>query len=55
MKALAFLAAAACSVPAYAQFRGIPASDTMGADDLAHNPTFVGGVANGGSTAHGVW
>jgi len=34
---------------------GIPASDTLGAEDLAGNPTFVGGVANGGSTSHGVW
>ena len=34
---------------------GIPASDTLGADDLAGNPTFIGGVANGGGTAHGVW
>ena len=38
-----------------AQQTGIPASDTLGADDLAGNPTFIGGVANGGSTAHGVW
>jgi len=34
---------------------GIPASDTLGAEDLAGNPTFIGGVANGGGTAHGVW
>ena len=38
-----------------AQQTGIPASDTLGADDLAGNPTFIGGVANGGSTAHGIW
>ena len=38
-----------------AQTSGIPASDTLGADDLAGNPTFIGGVANGGGTAHGVW
>jgi hypothetical protein len=38
-----------------AQQTGIPASDTLGADDLAGNPTFIGGVANGGGTAHGVW
>lgn len=38
-----------------AQMSGLPASDTLGADDLAGNPTFIGGVANGGGTAHGVW
>lgn len=38
-----------------AQTSGMPASDTLGADDLAGNPTFIGGVANGGGTAHGVW
>jgi len=40
---------------AQAQQTGIPASDTLGADDIWGNPTFVGGVANGGGTAHGVW
>ena len=40
---------------ALAQRTGIPASDTLGADDLWGNPTFIGGVANGGGTAHGVW
>jgi hypothetical protein len=39
----------------YAQINGLPASDTLGADDLAGNPSFIGGVANGGSTSHGVW
>ena len=43
------------STAAHAQFVGIPASDTLGGDDLAYNPTFIGGVANGGSTSHGVW
>ena len=38
-----------------AQISGLPASDTLGADDLAGNPTFIGGVANGGGTAHGIW
>ena len=33
----------------------IPASDTLGADDLAGNPSFIGGIANSGSTAHGIW
>ena len=40
---------------AIAQQNGMPASDTLGAEDLYGNPTFVGGVANGGGTAHGVW
>ena len=40
---------------ATAQQTGMPASDTLGADDLWGNPTFIGGVANGGGTAHGVW
>lgn len=40
---------------AWAQRTGIPASDTLGADDIWGNPTFIGGVANGGGTAHGVW
>ena len=39
----------------HAQISGMPASDTLGADDLAGNPTFIGGVANGGGTAHGIW
>ena len=42
-----------CAVQA--QQTGMPASDTLGADDLWGNPTFIGGVANGGGTAHGVW
>lgn len=55
-RALAFLTLtvlAPCA--AQAQTSGMPASDTLGADDLAGNPTFIGGVANGGGTAHGVW
>ena len=43
------------TVAVHAQQTGIPASDTLGADDIAGNPTFIGGVANGGGTAHGVW
>ena len=34
---------------------GPPASDVLGSEDLWGNPTFVGGVANGGSTSHGIW
>jgi hypothetical protein len=42
---------AAYSVAA-AQVQGLPASDVLGSEDLAENPTFVGGGPNGGSTAH---
>ena len=34
---------------------GPPASDVLGSEDIWGNPTFVGGVANGDSTSHGVW
>ena len=51
MTVLAMLAGA----QAQAQFSGLPASDALGADDIAGNPTFIGGVANGGGTSHGVW
>ncbi len=34
---------------------GLPASDVIGPTDVWGNPSFVGGIANGGSTSHGVW
>ena len=37
---------------AFGQFQGVPASDILGAEDIWGNPTFVGGVVNGGPTAH---
>lgn len=40
---------------AMAQTSGLPASDVLGSEDLAGNPTFIGGVSNGGSTSHGIW
>lgn len=43
------------SIVSAQQLAGIPASDTLGAEDLAGNPSFIGGVANGGSTSHGIW
>ncbi len=55
MRAFVVVSMAALSGAAQGQFAGIPASDTLGADDLAYNPTFIGGVANGGSTSSGVW
>jgi hypothetical protein len=30
---------------------GLPASDVLGSEDIWENPTFVGGVINGGPTA----
>jgi len=35
-----------------AQIQGLPASDVVGSEDLWENTTFVGGLANGGVTAH---
>ena len=55
VQALAFVLLTACSAVTWAQQWSIPASDTLGADDLAENPTFIGGIANSGSTAHGIW
>ena len=60
MKSHHFLAAALliglASSPALTQDRndsliGLPASDVLGSEDIWENPTFVGGVINGGPTA----
>ncbi len=45
----------ATALPAAAQVKGIPASNSLGAEDIWGNPTFVGGVVNGGPTAHSEW
>ena len=42
-------------MPALGQVQGLPASDNLGAEDIWHNPSFVGGITNGGSTAHSEW
>lgn len=55
MRVIISILLTAVAVAANAQFQGIPASDTLGAEDLYGNPSFIGGVANGGGTAHGVW
>ena len=55
MRLLVLMFLANLPLAALGQFAGIPASDTLGADDIAGNPTFIGGVANGGGTSHGVW
>jgi len=60
MKLHHFLAAALLvgfvSSPAFTQnsddsLIGLPASDVLGSEDIWENPTFVGGVINGGPTA----
>jgi hypothetical protein len=55
MRLLFSLLISLLSITVQAQINGLPASDTLGADDLGGNPSFIGGVANGGSTSHGVW
>jgi len=54
---LSILASALWLLPvaALGQFQGIPASDQLGVEDIWGNPTFVGGVVNGGPTAHSEW
>jgi hypothetical protein len=34
---------------------GLPASDVLGSEDIWENPTFVGGVINGGPSASSVY
>jgi len=43
------------TVPVVAGIQGIPASDSLGAEDIWQNPVFRGGVVNGGPTAHSEW
>jgi hypothetical protein len=33
------------------QIKGLPASDVLGSEDIWDNPTFVGGVIDGGPSA----
>jgi hypothetical protein len=39
------------AAPDGAQIQGLPASDVLGSEDLWDNPTFVGGVIDGGPSA----
>ena len=55
MRILSSILLTAFATAANSQLAGIPASDSLGADDLYGNPSLIGGVANGGGTAHGVW
>ena len=36
-------------------YEGLPGSDSLGTEDIWHNPTFRGGVVNGGAGAHSTW
>ena len=38
-----------------AQQNGQPAPDQLGQEDIWGNPTFVGGVTNGGPAGHSIW
>ena len=39
----------------WAQRNGQPAVDQLGQEDIWGNPTFVGGVTNGGPGGHSIW
>ena len=54
-RGLGVCAAVLVSAVAIAQRNGQPASDQLGQEDIWGNPTFVGGVANGGPAGHSVW
>ncbi len=41
--------------PTVAQQNGQPATDVLGSYDLWGNPSFLGGVTNGGAHAHSIW
>jgi len=47
----ALLLALAGTAFAQTQITGLPASDVLGSEDTWDNPTFVGGVVNGGPSA----
>ena len=38
-----------------AERNGQPATDQLGQEDIWGNPTFVGGVTNGGAAGHSIW
>ena len=47
----ALLLAIAGGAFAQGEITGLPASDVLGSEDTWDNPTFVGGVINGGPSA----
>jgi hypothetical protein len=52
---LAFLLCIGAAPALLAQRNGQPASDALGQEDLLGNPTFIGGVTNGGPAGHSIW
>lgn len=50
-----FILAVLFAAPVLAQQNGQPATDVLGSSDIYGNPTFMGGVTNGGPNAHSVW
>lgn len=48
---LVLTGAALAQTPTQVSFTGLPASDVLGSEDTWENPTFVGGVINGGPSA----
>ncbi|HAK55109.1 MAG: hypothetical protein QF463_09470 [Vicinamibacterales bacterium] len=54
---LALASALVLALPtvAAAQRNGQPATDQLGQEDIWGNPTFVGGVTNGGPAGHSIW
>ena len=43
------------AVSASAQESGQPATDVLGSEDLWGNPSFLGGVTNGGAHGGSIW
>ena len=52
---LAFAVTLVLPVTLNAQRNGQPATDQLGQEDIWGNPTFVGGVTNGGAAGHSIW
>ena len=48
---LVLTGSALAQTPAPVSITGLPASDVLGSEDTWENPTFVGGVINGGPSA----
>ncbi len=48
---LAFVNSASAEMRDSESLVGLPASDVLGSEDIWENPTFVGGVIDGGPTA----
>ncbi|MDG2176336.1 MAG: hypothetical protein P8M72_09445 [Gammaproteobacteria bacterium] len=55
LAAFSGLALISLAAPVTAQIMNYPASDQLGAEDIWQNPTFVGGITNGGTAAFSEW